>query len=90
MLTEKKETLVKKNIEMSFQFLEYLMDNPEELKKIPQNASVFILTPDDEDLLQLNFFLIEKALKRGEKIAVTTPADWVAQESEKLQDSMNE
>lgn len=50
----KERKLIEKNMELSFEFIRYLVDHPEVEKKIPSDAQVVMLPEYDEELKRFN------------------------------------
>ena len=46
--------LIERNLELSFEFMRYLLTHPEMEKKIPKNAQVVLLPDYDERLKRFN------------------------------------
>ena len=53
----KKEDMFAKNHILGIEFDRYLLENPEMLEQIPDNAEVFFLPEDDPDLSRENLML---------------------------------
>ena len=48
------ETVVEKNITLSFGFEQYILEHPEMLERIPQGAEIVLLPQDDPELYRIN------------------------------------
>ena len=48
------ETVVEKNITLSFEFEQYILEHPEVLERIPQGAEIVLLPQDDPELYSIN------------------------------------
>lgn len=48
------ETIVEKNLTLSFEFERYLLEHPELLARIPSGAEVVLLPKDDPELYRIN------------------------------------
>ena len=55
--------LIERNLELSFEFMRYLLTHPEMEKKIPKNAQVVLLPDYDQKLKRFNL----RNAKRREK-----------------------
>ncbi|MBI4488851.1 MAG: hypothetical protein HY694_07170 [Deltaproteobacteria bacterium] len=53
-MTMKLTQLVEKNLELSFEFVRYLLAHPELEKRIPKGARVVLLPDYDEELKRFN------------------------------------
>ena len=51
-MTTKEKIIIKKNISRAFDFLDYIVHNPEMLEKIPNHSSIIFL--DDENTIVEN------------------------------------
>ncbi|MFQ5615964.1 MAG: DUF5647 family protein [Anaerolineales bacterium] len=49
-----KETIVEKNITLSFEFERFILENPAVLEQIPDGAEVVLLPKDDLELYRIN------------------------------------
>ncbi len=48
------ETIVEKNLTLSFEFERYLLDHPDMLADIPSGAEIVLLPQDDPELYRIN------------------------------------
>jgi len=55
----RKEDLFKKNHILGVEFDRYVLEHPEVLETIPENAEIFFLPEDDAELFQENFKIAE-------------------------------
>ena len=53
-MTYNRETIVEKNITLSFEFKRYILEHPEVLEQIPDGAQVVVLPQDDPELYRIN------------------------------------
>jgi len=60
------ETIVEKNITLSFEFERYLLEHPEMLEQIPNGAQVVLLPQDDPELYQINLKAAQEARRAGD------------------------
>jgi hypothetical protein len=60
------ETIVEKNITLSFEFERYILEHPEVLEQMPDGARVVLLPRDDPELYRINLHAAQKALEEGE------------------------
>jgi hypothetical protein len=67
------ETVVEKNITLSFEFERYIQEHPEVLEQIPNNAEVVLLPKDDPELYRINLDIAQKRRQAGE----TSPVVYV-------------
>lgn len=66
MMTYNEETIVEKNITLSFEFERYILEHPEVLEQIPDGAQVVLLPLDDLELYRINLDAARKAHQVGE------------------------
>ena len=66
----RKEDLFKKNHILGVEFDRYLLEHPEVLEQIPENAEVFFLPEEDPELSQENLKIAETQKTRGRKIVL--------------------
>jgi len=64
----RKEDLFKKNHILGVEFDRYLLEHPELLEKIPENAEIFFLPEEDPELYQENLRMAEQRKAEGGKI----------------------
>ena len=48
------ETIIEKNITLSFEFERYILEHPELLEQIPQGTEAVLLPKDDPELYRIN------------------------------------
>jgi hypothetical protein len=65
MMKYNRETIVEKNITLSFEFERYILEHPEVLERIPQGAEVVLLPKDDPELYHINLETAQKARSDG-------------------------
>jgi hypothetical protein len=53
-VTYNRETVVEKNITLSFEFERYIQEHPQLLERIPDGAQVVLLPLDDPELYRIN------------------------------------
>ena len=56
-----RETVVEKNLTLSFEFERYILEHPEMLEQIPQGAEIVLLPGDDPELYRINLEAARKA-----------------------------
>ena len=66
----RKEDLFKKNHFLGVEFDRYLLENPEVLEQIPEDAEVYFLPEEDVELTQENLKIAEKQKAKGGKIVL--------------------
>ena len=66
----RKEDRFKKNHIWGVEFDRYLLEHPEVLEQIPENAEVFFLPEEDPELSQENLKMAESQKARGGKIVL--------------------
>jgi hypothetical protein len=54
MMPYNRETIIEKNITLSFEFERYVLEYPEMLAQIPPEAEVILLPKDDPELYRIN------------------------------------
>jgi len=64
----RKEDVFKKNHLLGIEFDRYLLENPEILEQIPENAEIYFLPEDDPDLSQENLRIAEAQKTEGRKV----------------------
>jgi hypothetical protein len=64
------ETIVEKNITLSFEFERYILEHPEVLEQIPDGAQVVLLPQDDPELYRINLNAVQKTREEGETMPV--------------------
>lgn len=65
MMTYNRETIVEKNITLSFEFERYLLGHPDVLEQIPQGAEIILLPRDDPELYRINLEAAQRAQYEG-------------------------
>jgi hypothetical protein len=60
-----RDTIIEKNITLAFEFERYLLDHPEMLERIPDEAEVVLLPKDDPELYRVN---LEEARRKQRKV----------------------
>jgi hypothetical protein len=55
------ETIVEKNITLSFEFERYILEHPNVLERIPQGAEIVLLPRDDPELYRINLETAQRA-----------------------------
>ncbi len=65
-MTYNQETIVEKNITLSFEFERYILEHPEMLKQIPNGAEVVLLPQDDPELYRINLNAARKPHRENE------------------------
>ena len=61
-MTYNRETIVEKNIILSFEFERYILEHPEVLEQIPYEAEIVLLPKDDPELYHINLEAAQKEL----------------------------
>jgi len=64
----KKEDLFKKNHILGVEFDRYLLEHPEVLEQIPDNAEIYFLPEDDPELSHENLKIAEAQKAEGRKV----------------------
>jgi len=64
----RKEDLFKKNHIIGVEFDRYLLEHPEVLEEIPENAEIYFLPEDDPELSQENLKIAEIQKAEGRKV----------------------
>ena len=64
------ETIIEKNMTLSFEFERYLLEHPETLERIPNGAEVILLPKDDPELYRINLETAQTAAKAGPVVYV--------------------
>ncbi len=64
-MTYDQETIVEKNITLSFEFERYVQEHPNMLEQIPDGAEVVLLPKDDQELYRINLDAAQKARQAG-------------------------
>jgi hypothetical protein len=66
----RKEDLFKKNHLLGVEFDRYLLEHPEVLETLPQNAAIFFLPEDDAELSQENLRIARSHTTEGRNIVL--------------------
>jgi hypothetical protein len=66
----RRETAIKKNLDLLDTFMKYAFDHPEILDEIPPDAELVILPKGDPELYEANKRLAESLSKEGKKVVV--------------------
>ena len=64
MMPYSRETIIEKNITLSFEFERYILEYPEVLEQMPQGAEIVLLPRDDPELYRINMKIARKALSQ--------------------------
>lgn len=64
----RKEDLFKKNHVLGVEFDRYLLEHPEVLERIPEEAEIFFLPEEDPELSQENLKIAEKRKEQGKAV----------------------
>jgi hypothetical protein len=64
----KKETTVKKNLDLLNEFMKYAFERPSVLDEIPPDAELVILPIDDTELFEHNKSMGDKLVSKGRKV----------------------
>lgn len=59
---------IRKNIQFSAKVEEFLMENPSEMKKLPNNASIIVFTKYDTELNESNEKILKDLLDEGKTV----------------------
>ena len=63
-----KKEIALRNLALGFEFDKYLLEHPEILEKIPENALVVLLPQDDPELAKANIALAKKGREPGQPV----------------------
>ena len=63
-----REGIALRNLGLGFEFDRYLLEHPEILEKIPENALLVLLPQDDPELAQANLELAKKGRESGQPV----------------------
>lgn len=72
------DTIIEKNITLSFEFTRYLQEHPGLLAQIPQDAEVILLPKDDPELYRVNLETARKAQEAGAQNVIYVEIEAVA------------
>lgn len=64
----KKESIVRKNLDLLDELMKYAFDHPEILDEVPREASLVILPEGDSSLEKENKKLLRRLKAQGEKV----------------------
>jgi len=64
----RKEDVFRKNHLLGIEFDRYLLEHPEVLEQMPENAEIYFLPEDDPDLSQENLRIAEAEKAEGRKV----------------------
>ena len=70
MMAYSRETIVEKNITLSFEFERYIQENPRFLERIPDGAQVVLLPQDDPELYRINLDAAQRRHKAGDGVRI--------------------
>jgi len=70
MMVYSPETVVEKNITLSFEFERYIQDHPELLERIPDGADVVLLPHDDPELYRINLDAAQKRRHADDSVPI--------------------
>ena len=66
----RKEDLFKKNHILGIEFDRYLLEHPEVLEQIPEDAEIYFLPEEDSELSQENFRIAQTQKTKGKKVVL--------------------
>ena len=66
----KKSEILKRNLDLLNEFMNYAFDNPQFLEKIPPEAELVIIPLNDKELAQINQKMAQTLIKKGKKVVV--------------------
>lgn len=66
----KKDTAIKKNLDLLNEFMKYAFENPEILEKIPPESELIILPIDDQELYKYNEKMANKMFSQGKNVVL--------------------
>lgn len=66
----KKDTAIKKNLDLLNEFMKYAFESPEILEKIPHESELVILPIDDQELYKYNEKMANKMFSQGKNVAL--------------------
>lgn len=69
-MTYNRETIIEKNITLSFEFERYILEYPNLLLQLPAGAEVVLLPKDDLELYRINLESSQKALSNDTSLSV--------------------
>lgn len=64
----KKESIVRKNLDLLDEFMKYAFDHPDILDELPQDASLVILPEGDPSLRKENQKMLKRLKIKGEEV----------------------
>ncbi len=64
----KKESIVKKNLDLLDEFMKYAFDHPDILDEVPRDASLVILPEGDLSLQKENRKMLSRLKAKGEEV----------------------
>lgn len=66
----RKEDLFKKNHILGIEFDRYLLEHPEFLEEVPENAEIFFIPEEDPELSQENLRIAEAQKAKGKTVVL--------------------
>jgi hypothetical protein len=69
------ETIIEKNLTLSFEFERYLLAHPEMLSRIPTGAEIVLLPKDDPELYRINLESAQKNTRVAEQPVIYIEID---------------
>jgi len=67
-----KEEVVKRNLDLHAEWMEYSFDNSDVLDRIPKGAVLVLLPEDDKELHDENYRVLEENKRKGIPVFVVT------------------
>jgi hypothetical protein len=65
-----KNEIVKRNLDLLNEFMQYAYEHPDILDRIPSNSELIILPDDDKELYAENLKVMEKLRKKKKSITI--------------------
>ena len=62
------KSIIDKNLEQHSLFMQYALEHPEILEKIPEDAEIVFLPEDDSDLVKINLSSGKSKEAKGKKV----------------------
>ena len=66
----RKESAIKKNLDLLGEFMKYAFDNPDVLEQIPPDAELVVLPIDDQELLEYNRKMADNMFSQGRTVVL--------------------
>jgi hypothetical protein len=67
-----KDEVIKKNLDLHSEWMNYTFENPDVLDRIPEGAVLVILPENDKELYEENYKILEENKRKGIPVFIVT------------------